>query len=148
MNWFFLLLAFMIGMANTLQSGVNAQLRVALGNPLMAAITSFSFGLFVLLVAFPFFNQNPIPNLATFRDVSIWKYAGGFLGAFYVVTVVFIVRDIGPANLICLVIAGQMLAAIVIDHYGFQGFAVHPVSFARICGAILLMAGVYLILKN
>jgi len=148
MNSFFFLLAFMIGMANTLQSGVNAQLRVALGNPLMAAITSFSFGLFVLLIAFPFFNQNPIPTIDTFRQVSLWKYAGGFLGAFYVVTVIFIVKDIGPANLICLVIAGQMLAAMVVDHYGLQGFAVHPISFPRICGGILLIAGVYLILKN
>jgi transporter family-2 protein len=148
MNWLFLLLAFMIGMANTIQSGVNAQLRVALGNPLMAAITSFSLGLLVLLIAFSIFNQNPLPSLDTFRQVSVWKFAGGFLGAFYVVTVIFIVRDIGPANLICLVIAGQMLAAMVIDHYGFQGFAIHPISFPRICGALLLIAGVYLILKN
>src|SRR5688572_18329213 len=102
MNWFFLLLAFLIGMANTVQSGVNAQLRVALGNPLMAAITSFGLGLMILLVAFLLFNQNPLPTLDTFRQVSLWKYAGGLLGAFYVVTVIFIVRDIGPANLICL----------------------------------------------
>lgn len=148
MNWLFLVLAFLIGMANTVQSGVNSQLRFALGNPLVAAITSFSFGLLVLLVAFALFNQNPVPSLAAFREVSPWKYAGGFLGAFYVVTVVFIVRDIGPANLICLVIAGQMLAAMVIDHYGLQGFSVHPINFARIAGAILLIAGVYLILKN
>jgi transporter family-2 protein len=148
MNWFFLLLAFTIGMANTIQSGVNAQLRVALGNPIMAAITSFSLGLLVLLVAFPFFNQSPLPTPDTIRQISLWKFAGGFLGAFYVVTVIFIVKDIGPANLICLVIAGQMLAAMVIDHYGFQGFAVHPISLARIFGGILLIAGVYLILKN
>jgi transporter family-2 protein len=70
------------------------------------------------------------------------------MGAFYVLTVIFIIRDIGPANMICLVVAGQMVAAMTIDHYGMQGFAVHQLTFPRIAGAVLLISGVYLILKN
>jgi transporter family-2 protein len=148
MNWLFLFLAFLIGISNAVQSGVNTQLRESINNPILAAMTSFFVGLVVLSIAFACFNQNPIPALNDFRQVSLTRFMGGVLGAFYVITVIFIVRDIGPANMICLVVAGQMIAAMTIDHYGFQGFAVHQITLPRMAGAVLLVAGVYLILKN
>ena len=64
------------------------------------------------------------------------------------ITVIFIVRNIGPANMMCLVIAGQMVTVMTIDHFGLQGFAVHHMNLPRILGTILLIGGVYLILKN
>ncbi|MEO6282726.1 MAG: DMT family transporter [Dyadobacter sp.] len=148
MNWLFLFLAFLIGISNAVQSGVNTQLRESINNPILAAMTSFFVGLVVLSIAFACFNQNPIPALSDFRQVSWTRFMGGVLGAFYVITVIFIVRDIGPANMICLVVAGQMIATMTIDHYGLQGFAVHQITLPRIAGTVLLVAGVYLILKN
>ena len=138
----------MIGIFNAVQSGVNAQLRESFNNPILAAITSFFTGLLVLIVAYICFNQNPVPSLAEIRQVSWTRFLGGVLGAFYVLTVIFIVRKIGPANMLCLVVAGQMVSAIVIDQFGLQGFAVHPITLPRILGVGLLVAGVYLILKN
>lgn len=120
MNWLFLLFAFLIGICNTVQSGVNAQLRESINNPILAAITSFFVGLIVLLIAFACFNQNPIPAFSDFREVPWTRFMGGVLGAFYVITVIFIIRKIGPANMLCLVVAGQMIAALTIDHFGFQ----------------------------
>jgi transporter family-2 protein len=148
MNWLFLFFAFLIGISNTVQSGVNAQLRESINNPILAAITSFLVGLVVLLIAFACFNQNPIPAFSDIKQVSWTRFMGGVLGAFYVLTVIFIVRKIGPANMLCLVVAGQMIAALTIDHFGFQGFVAHQITLPRIAGAILLVAGVYLILKN
>ncbi|QRR02771.1 DMT family transporter [Dyadobacter sandarakinus] len=148
MNWLFLFLAFLIGISNTVQSGVNAQLRESLNNPILAAVTSFFVGLVVLVLAFACFNKNPVPAWSDVRQIPWNHFMGGVFGAFYVMTVIFIIRRIGPANMLCLVVAGQMIAAITIDHYGFQGFAVHPITMPRIAGAALLVAGVYLILTN
>ena len=148
MNLFFILLAFVIGMATTVQAGVNSQLRVAIDNPILAAIISFSGGLTVLIFAFALFNTGPVPALEDFRQVSWWKFFGGAFGAFYVFSVIFIVRDLGPANMLALAVAGQLLAAIVIDHYGWLGFSVHHVSPLRLVGVAFLVVGVYLILKN
>lgn len=148
MNWIFLFFAFLIGISNAVQSGVNAQLRESLNSPILAALTSFLVGLVVLLIAFACFNQHPVPGISDFKQVSWTRYLGGLMGAFYVLTVIFIIRDIGPANMICMVVAGQMVAAITVDHYGLQGFAVHQITLPRVAGAVLLVAGVYLILKN
>lgn len=148
MNWIFLLLAFMIGIANAVQSGVNAQLRESLNNPILAAITSFSIGLIILLIAFACFNENPVPKIGDLKQIPPTRFLGGALGAFYVITVIFIVRKIGSSNMMCLVIAGQMATVMTIDHFGLQGFAVHHITMPRLLGAVLLVAGVVLILKN
>ena len=148
MNWIFMIFAFLIGISNAVQSGVNTQLRESINNPILAAMTSFFVGLMVLTIAFACFNQNPIPSLADLKQVSWARFMGGVLGAFYVITVIFIVRNIGPANMMCLVIAGQMVTVMTIDHFGLQGFAVHHMNLPRILGTILLVGGVYLILKN
>jgi bacterial/archaeal transporter family-2 protein len=147
MNLFFLLLAFLIGVGTALQGGVNSQLRLSLGNPILAAIFSFTIGLFALLIAFAAFNHNDLPSLQTIRQISWWKFIGGLFGAFYVLTVIFVVRDIGQGALIGLAVAGQLIAAVVIDHYGLVGFAVHQITLPRILGVVLLIIGTVLVVK-
>ena len=135
-------------MATTVQGGVNSQLRVAIGNPFLAAIVSFSGGLTILILSFVLFNTYPLPSPETLRQVSWWKFIGGTFGSFYVLSVIFIVRDLGPANMLALAVAGQLIAAILIDHFGLLGFSVHAVSPLRILGVAFLVLGVYLILRN
>ncbi|RDB07153.1 DMT family transporter [Runella aurantiaca] len=148
MNYFFLLLAFLIGVTNTFQSGVNSQLRLATQNPILSSILSFVTGLCVLLVCYLLFNKDAIPSFETFRSISWWKWLGGVFGAFYVLTVILIVKEIGPANLLCLIIAGQLVAGVLIDHFGWVGFAVHPMNIWRIFGIGLIIVGGVLVLKN
>ena len=42
-------------------------------------------------------------------------------------------------------VTGQLLAGMVIDRIGFLGLAVREISFGRIAGAVLLLAGALLI---
>lgn len=148
MNWIFVIVAFLLGIANTTQSGVNSQLRFALDNPILAAIISFSGGLTVLVVSYTLFNNSEIPTLDAMRQISWWKFTGGLFGAFFVTSVIMIVNNLGPANMLCLIVAGQLISAIIIDHYGWLGFHVQPINLARITGVVFLVVGVYLILKN
>ncbi len=148
MNYFFLLLAFLIGISNALQSGVNAELRLATQNPLLSSVISFGTGFFGLVFCYLIFNKDPFPTLETFKNISWWKWMGGILGAFYIVTVIFIVRDIGPANMLCLVIAGQLVMGVLMDHFGLMGFPVHTINVWRILGIGLIVGGVVLVLKN
>jgi transporter family-2 protein len=46
------------------------------------------------------------------------------------------------------VIAGQLLAAILFDHFGLLGYQAHPVSVWRVLGILLVVAGAIIILKN
>ncbi len=147
MNAVYLLLAFLTGIAISVQAGVNASLRQMLANPVLAAAVSFGTGLLSLLVLL-LASGGSVPPMETFRQVSWWKWTGGIIGAVYVTTVIVSIPKIGAANLVSLSVAGQLLAAIVLDHYGLLGFALHPANSWRLLGMGLIVAGVLLVMKN
>jgi transporter family-2 protein len=49
---------------------------------------------------------------------------------------------------IALIVTGQVLAAITIDHFGLMRSTVVPLSPVRIVGAALIMAGAFLALRR
>lgn len=147
MNYLYVLLAFVVGVAITVQAGVNANLRQAMASPILAAAISFGSGFIVLVLMF-LATGGTTPPLDTIRQVSWWKWVGGAMGAVYMITVIVSVSKIGTANLVSLSVAGQLLAAIILDHYGFMGFSIHPANGWRLLGALLIMVGVLLVVKN
>ncbi|NJN33710.1 MAG: DMT family transporter, partial [Saprospiraceae bacterium] len=102
--------------------------------PILAAIISFSTGLLSLLLFFIFFNEKSLPSLKTLSGLSWWQFTGGLLGAFFVTTVILSVKEIGSANMTALIVAGQVLGAIVIDHYGWLGLCSTPSVFFAFLG--------------
>ena len=149
MDFFWYALALLAGMALATQAGINSQLRQAVGHPLLASLISFAVGLLSLLGAFlATRSRYPLLPFQQFGEIAWWKWTGGLLGAYMVSSAIFVAPRIGAANMIALIVAGQMLLAIVYDHFGLMGFLTHPVNPLRIIGAVLLLAGVWLILKS
>lgn len=139
-------LAFAAGLVLTVQVGVNATLRAGLGNPFIAALASFLVGL-AGLALFLALTRASLPTRAAVSAVPLWAWAGGLLGAFYVASTIIVGPRLGAAALLALSVLGQLLASIVVDHYGWLGFPQHSISLARILGAVLLFGGVLLIVR-
>ena len=97
--------------------------------------------------------DNEILNCAANTPVTVeavarapwYAWLGGLLGALYIVGAVFIAPRIGAAALVALIVVGQMLTALAFDHFGILGIPVHAVSWARLAGAALLIAGAALV---
>lgn len=147
MNYIYLLLAFVVGLAITVQAGVNANLRQAMANPILAASISFGSG-FIILLLMLLASGGSVPSADTLKQVSWWKWTGGIMGAVYMITVIVSVPKIGTANLVSLSVAGQLTAAIILDHYGLMGFAIHPANSWRLLGILLIVTGVLLVVRN
>jgi uncharacterized membrane protein YdcZ (DUF606 family) len=49
---------------------------------------------------------------------------------------------LGAVTLIGVILAGQALASLVVDHYGMVGFDEHPATPGRISGMLLIALGV------
>jgi transporter family-2 protein len=143
---FLLPLALLAGAALPVQFSINAQLRNAVGGPVMAAAISFVVGTLCLLVAFVVSRQ-PMPRGARLADAPWWVWTGGALGATYVLLSIVLLPRIGAATTVGLIVAGQMVTALVLDHYGLLNVPVHRISVVRVLGAILVIAGVGLIQK-
>lgn len=147
MNIVYFIFAFLVGIATSVQSGVNSQLRQAVSHPIQAALISFGSG-FVVLTVISLALRAPVPTMEAMRGISWWKWTGGLLGAIYVTTVIITVPRIGAGNLLSLSVAGQLLAAVILDHYGLLGFKEHGLTIWRLIGVLLIVLGVVLVVKN
>jgi len=139
-----LVLALLSGAALAVQAAINAQLRVALGTPVLAALASFVVGT-VALAAYALVTRAGRPDGPSLAAAPWWVWTGGVIGAAYVTVSVILVPRLGPGLLFGTIVAGQMLAALVLDHYGLLGVPTHPVNAGRVAGALLLIAGVVMI---
>ena len=77
--------------------------------------------------------------------VPWWAWSGGLFGGAFILVAILLLPTLGAATLLALVIAGQVLAAVTLDHFGALGLTPHPINATRLIGAVLLIAGVALI---
>ncbi|WP_407252114.1 DMT family transporter [Klebsiella pneumoniae] len=52
---------------------------------------------------------------------------------------------LGATTVLALMVVGQMLLSLMLDHYGLLGIPVYPVTGIRLLGVVLLVLGVVLI---
>jgi bacterial/archaeal transporter family-2 protein len=64
------------------------------------------------------------------------------IGAIYLTSVIFLIPRLGVALTFSLIVAGQMLITVVIDHFGWLGIPVHHINWQRLFGIALIIAGV------
>lgn len=68
-------------------------------------------------------------------------WLGGLIATTYIVAVVFLVPRLGVGSTAVLIIAGQLVTALALDHFGAFGAAQSPATLSRIAGAGLVLAG-------
>jgi transporter family-2 protein len=141
----YLLMAIGAGVFMVVQSNINGQLRVRLGDPWQAALISTSVSTLSLFVVSAISSRRLYPPVGRLIGGPWWLCTGGLLGACIVAASLFLVSKLGSGVLFALLVTGQMFAAMVMDHYGVLGLPVHHVNAQRVLGAILLLAGVALI---
>jgi transporter family-2 protein len=142
-----MVIAVVIGAGLSVQVGLNAQVRHYLGDPGLAALGNFLVGT-VAIVIYLLLMRTSWPTAAAVRAVPPVNWLGGLFGATYVAAAAFLAPRLGSAPLLALLIGGQLLMSLVLDHFGWIGFAPHEMSVWRALGAALLVAGVVLIVRS
>jgi bacterial/archaeal transporter family-2 protein len=141
----FIAMALALGAVLPMQAAINSRLAKTAGNPVMAAFISFAVGTIALMIYLIIAGQ------FQFRFVSTqspwWIWTGGLLGTFFVAGIVILLPRLGVVLSFSLVLAGQMLVAILFDQFGWLGVAVREISPGKIIGSVLLIIGVILIRK-
>jgi bacterial/archaeal transporter family-2 protein len=140
----YILLALAAGAMIPTQAATNNKMAGVVDSPILSAFVSFLVGTAALFV-YVLVSGAPIGNLASVKNAPAVAWAGGLLGAFFVTSAVVLVPRLGVALTFSLLIAGQMIVTLIIDHFGLLGLPVKEVSVARIAGIALIAAGVVLI---
>ena len=145
MHLVLLFLAFLMGWSLVIQAAVNRTLAEhAGGTPLWASMTS-AFVSAACLLLYQGVVGSKWPAAAQLSGAPWWVWTGGLLGAFNVLAPVLLAGRLGTALLFTVIITGQLICALLVDHLGLLGLPRHPAPPARLFGTALLFAGVYLV---
>ena len=137
-------LALFIGMLLPLQALINGALAKPSFGPVFAALASFSVGTLVLLAWW--LASRPAFEATALAKVPWWAWAGGVIGALYVAGATLLIPRMGAASLICVVVLGQVIGSLLLDHFGVL-HPRQPIDGLRVVGALLVIAGALLVVR-
>lgn len=126
----------------SIQAPVNAALARGAGDPVLGAAINFLVGFLFLVVVCLFRGIGP--GQIVIGEIPVWAWLGGFMGGFYIVTLIMTVPVTGSLTAVAAVIFGQLLLALILDRYGAFGLPVYEFTWPRLAGLGLVLAGALL----
>jgi transporter family-2 protein len=143
----FLALALITGGLIPIQAATNAGFSKSIGNPYITGLMVFIVGL-IGMILFLLITRTSFPMRQQLASAPVYGYFGGIIVATYVVMITVLVPRIGVGTAIGLIVTGQIICAVAIDHFGLFNVAVRSISLTRILGMLLMIVGVYLVMKK
>ncbi len=145
MFWLLVAMAMTMGCFMAIQPAINGELRWRVGSPAQAAMISTSVSTISLLLFVFVVQRQPWPEAGVMRVAPWWVWTGGLLGAIYVAASIVLVQRLGGAVAFSLVVLGQVLCALIVDHFGWLGLAQREISAGRLLGVMMVAGGVVMI---
>ncbi len=81
------------------------------------------------------------------RDLSWYMLGAGAFGVVLYLTLSQTFPRLGATASLTLIIVGQLLTGIAIDHFGLFGGILRPIDVGRALGAVVVLIGAYLVLR-
>lgn len=138
----FALLAVGAGACIALQASANGNFRKSLGDNFLFAAYLSIVGTILTATAAMAVLRPPVPSASALREAPWWNWIGGPLGALIVLAGAALTARLGAALFIALVVGGQLLCSLLLDHFALMGLKEQPLTPGRVAGALLVLAGV------
>jgi bacterial/archaeal transporter family-2 protein len=137
------LLALFSGAMVPIQAAINGRLARALGSAIWAAaVSGLLLAVLLAVVGLVVFRSGPRTD--AIAAMPWWAWTGCLFGAVFLSATAALAPRLGAASMIALVMAGQVLASLALDHFGALGLAEQPADARRLAAAALLLAGAWL----
>lgn len=146
MEILYLVLVLAAGLGVPLQTASNAALGKQLGSPWHSTLAVFVIGAILVALLFIAYRYT-LPSAEVIMGAPWWSWSGAPLGVAYIFILILAAPRLGMSTAVGIVIVGQLLGSVLIDHFGWLGFPVHKINWQRILGMLLLLGGVWLVKK-
>lgn len=144
MRYIYIIFALLAGAGLAVQAGANTQLKLNVGDPFKASLYSFIIGTIALAIIV-LLNKNVSHYNGQLLQTPWWHWAGGILGAVYVVAVIILAPKLGVFYLFGLLVVGQIICSLLLDHFSLLGFEHRPITTSKIVGLLFLLVGLFII---
>jgi bacterial/archaeal transporter family-2 protein len=138
------LLAIFAGLISPIQQAGLTQMRLSMGgHPGWMLIASFGIGLLASM-AWVAISQPTMPSWEAIAATPVWSWSAGLIAVAFVAAVSLAAPRVGPVMLVLLLIVGQMLASMTLEHFGLLGYARNPMDWHKLAGFGVIIGGVAL----
>lgn len=147
--WLAYVMCAIAGVLLALQPPSTAALGQYAGAPSFSSLISFLVGLAAIIVYF--LIDSDLGNKIDPKGLSNapwWAWIGGLFGAFYIIVITVFTQQLGAAVLVGIIVAIQILASGILDHFGWLNLPVRPMDWSRGLGIALIILGVIIMNKK
>ncbi|MEA4906072.1 MAG: DMT family transporter [Chloroflexi bacterium] len=139
------LLTILIGITGGLAVGVQSPISGQMGQRVGGAASSFIVHFSGMLLSGLYLVFQGGARVRDWLSLPWYMLGSGVFGLILYLTINYTLPRLGAASMAALIITGQLLVGILVDHFGWFGVAARPLDLARAGGALLLLAGGYLL---
>lgn len=135
----------LIGLLGGIAVGVQSPIAGAMGQRIGGTASSFIVHLSGAILSGVLLFLRGGEKIRDWQSLPWYMLIAGVWGLMLYLTISVTLPRLGGTMVVTLIIVGQLLIGILIDHFGWLSVPVHPVSAARILGVVVLLVGSYLI---
>lgn len=131
-----------LSLLSPLSSMINQRLGV-FESVLLVHLSGTVAGVAALLV----FRQG-LGNLDRWSEIPWYLWISGVLGLFVISSYTYLIPRIGVAVSVLITVTAQLAVSAFLDHFGFLGAAVRPITILRGAGIAVMFLGVWLTVRE
>jgi transporter family-2 protein len=135
-------LAVLMGIVMSIYLPMNSSVSKYIGSPITANVTFFTVALLTSIVIFIIFGE--FHSIYNIKDVPVYLYSTGIISAFIVLGMTFLIPYLGARRFFILGVAGQILMAVLVSHFGILESPRDAVTIKKLIGAFLVVFGAYI----
>jgi len=132
------------GVATALQAHLMGLLDKRLGTLESVFITYFGGGILIGLIML----VQRGGNLTAGAALPWFAYTSGALGLVIVGTLAYTTPRLGLVAAFTIFVSAQFAMGALVDHFGWMGAAVRPLTTSRLAGMAVVLIGVWLIIRE
>lgn len=137
-----LLLSMVLGVVLTVHLAMNGVVGVAIGNPRVGNAVFWCIGAaMALIIGFSGWQSGALSNIAQVHPILL---TAGAMGASLVFGIAYLIPRVGAGPFTYALLAGQIVSAMLLSHYGWLGSPKEPVTPMGIAGVVMLVIGIIL----
>ena len=141
----FLIIALAIGLLMPFQTAANSRLRQVVGPAYVSTLVSFTVSTLALLLVSLVAGIPILPTETMLNTAPWWSWFVGIVAVVTITIAIHLFKEIGQLQALIIPMFSQLIFSLMIDHFGWFGARVIPLGTNRIIGALLLIAGVTLV---
>lgn len=137
----------LIGVLGGVAIGIQSPIAGAMGQRIGGAASSLIVHMSGMILSAVLLWLKGGEKIREWNTLPWYMLIAGVFGVILYQTISYTLPKIGSTLMVTLIIIGQLITGIVIDHFGWLGVTPRPVDFPRIIGVGVLILGGYLISK-